>query len=220
MEKSALEKLKSKFIFSIEGNAAAGKTTLIGHLKKTFKDAAFVEEPVNNWQNLDGINLLEKKNEDVKRWGYTFQVHVHITKMNELVKVANTEKNIILVERSKLTDKAFFDINVENNLSTPMEEAIFKNLYEFLSNNVFPKLTGIIYLDIPIEECMKRMKERGRKEEELLSVEYIKQLDRHFKKVIKESGLPVLYLNGKYDLKTELPEIEKKITNFIKEHIK
>ena len=189
-------------------------------MKNVFDDVIFVEEPVKDWQNLDGINLLEKKNEDLKRWGFTFQLHVHITKMNELLKVSNSDKKIILVERSKLTDKAFFDINVENNLSTPMEEAIFNNLYEFLSNNVFPNLTGIIYLDIPIEECIKRMKKRGRKAEELLSVEYIKQLDRHFKKVVNESGIPVLYLNGNYDLKTELPEIEKKITNFIKENIR
>ena len=40
--------------------------------------------------------------------------------MNELIKVANSDKYIVLVERSKLTDKTFFDINVENNLSTPM----------------------------------------------------------------------------------------------------
>ena len=136
-----------------------------------------------------------RKESTLKRWGYTFQVHVHITKMNELIKVANSDKYIILVGRSKLTDKTFFDINVDNNLSTPMEKA-FKNLYQFMDNNAFPKLTGIIYLDIPLEECLKRMKERGRKAVELLSIEYIKhikQLGQHFKKAINESGIPVLY---------------------------
>ena len=77
-----------------------------------------------------------------------------------------------------------------------MEKALFKNLYQFMDNNAFPKLTGIIYLDIPLEECLKRMKERGRKAVELLSIEYIKhikQLGQHFKKAINESGIPVLY---------------------------
>ena len=97
-----------------------------------------------------------------------------------------------------------------------MEKA-FKNLYQFMDNNAFRKLTGIIYLDIPLEECLKRMKE-SRKAVELLSIEYIKQLGQHFKKAINESGIPVLYLNAKYDLNTELPEVETKIANFIKEH--
>ena len=219
MEESALEKLKSKFIFSIEGNIGSGKTTIIRHLQRLYKDVLLVEEPVKDWQNLEGENLLKKKNEDLNRWGYSFEAYVLITKMNELTKVASSDKKIILIERCMLTDKAFFDVNVENNLSTPMEEAMFKNLYEFLSNNVYPRLSGIIYLDTPVEECIKRMKERGRKEEKDIKEDYLAQLDQHFKKVVDESGVPVLYLNGKYDLKNDLPMIEKQLTDFVKEHI-
>ncbi len=219
MEGSALEHLKSKFIFSIEGNIGSGKTTIIHHLQRLYKDVILVEEPVKDWQNLEGENLLKKKNEDLIRWGYSFEAYVLITKMNELTKVADSDKKIILIERCMLTDKAFFDVNVENNLSNPMEEAMFKHLYEFLSNNVYPKLSGIIYLDTPVDECIKRMKERGRKEEKSITAEYLTQLDQHFKDVVNASGIPVLYLNGKYDLKTDLPDIEKKLTDFVKDHI-
>ena len=211
--------MKRKFIFSIEGNIGSGKTTIIHHLQRLYKDVILVEEPVKDWQNLEGENLLKKKNEDLNRWGYSFEAYVLITKMNELTKVAFSDKKIILIERCMLTDKAFFDVNVENNLSTPMEEAMFKNLYEFLSNNVYPKLSGIIYLDTPVDECIRRMKERGRKEEKDIKAEYLTQLDQHFKKVVNESGAPTLYLNGKYDLKKDLPDIEKKLTDFVKEHI-
>ena len=156
MEESALERLKSKFIFSIEGNIGSGKTTIIHHLQRLYKDVILVEEPVKDWQDIEGENLLKKKNEDLNRWGYSFEAYVLITKMNELTKFANSDKKIILIERCMLTDKAFFDVNVENNMSTPMEEAMFNNLYEFLTNNVYPKLNGIIYLDTPVEECIKR----------------------------------------------------------------
>ena len=219
MEESALEKLKSKFIFSIEGNIGSGKTTIIHHLQRLYKDVLLVEEPVKDWQNLEGENLLKKKNEDMLRWGYSFEAYVLITKMNELIKVADSDKKIILIERCMLTDKAFFDVNVENNLCNPMEEAMFKNLYEFLSKTVYPKLCGIIYLDTPVEECIKRMKERGRKEEKTIEAQYLKQLDEHFKKVCNESGVPILYLNGKYDLNTDLQDIEKQLTDFVKENI-
>jgi deoxyadenosine/deoxycytidine kinase len=219
MEQSALEKLKSKYIFSIEGNIGSGKTTIIHHLQRLYKDVILVEEPVKDWQNLEGENLLKKKNEDLNRWGYSFEAYVLITKMNELTKIADSDKKIVLIERCMLTDKAFFDVNVQNGFSTPMEEAMFQNLFEFLSRNIYPKLSGIIYLDTPVEECIKRMEERGRKEEKSIKADYLTQLDQHFKQVVNESGIPTLYLNGKYDLKTDLPKIEKQLSDFVKEHI-
>jgi deoxyadenosine/deoxycytidine kinase len=219
MEQSALEKLKSKYIFSIEGNIGSGKTTIIHHLQRLYKDVLLVEEPVKDWQNLEGENLLKKKNEDLNRWGYSFEAYVLITKMNELTKIADSDKKIVLIERCMLTDKAFFDVNVQNGFSTPMEEAMFQNLFEFLSRNIYPKLSGIIYLDTPVEECIKRMEERGRKEEKSIKADYLTQLDEHFKQVVNGSGIPTLYLNGKYDLKTDLPKIEKQLSDFVKEHI-
>jgi deoxyadenosine/deoxycytidine kinase len=220
MDQTALERLKSKYIFSIEGNIGSGKTTIINHLKRLYGDEVLlVEEPVKDWQNLEGENLLDKKNKDLNRWGYSFEAYVLITKMNELTKVAFSDKKIILIERCMLTDKVFFDINVENGLSNPMEEAMFNNLYEFLSNNVYPKLSGIIYLDTPVDECIKRMIIRGRKEEKSITKEYLTQLDDNFKKVIQESGIPWLKLNGIYDLKNDLEKVDKELMNFMQNHI-
>ena len=220
MEQTALERLKSKYIFSIEGNIGAGKTTIIHHLQQIYGDQVIlVEEPVKDWQNLKGENLLKKKNDDLNRWGYSFEAYVLITKMNELTKVAFSDKKIILIERCMLTDKVFFDINVENGFSNPMEEAMFKNLYEFLSNNVYPKLSGIIYLDTPVEECINRMIKRGRRAEKSLTKEYLTQLDDNFKKVIKESGIPYLKLNGVYDLKNDLGNVQQQLMNFIQNNM-
>ena len=220
MEQTALERLKTKYIFSIEGNIGSGKTTVIHHLQRLYGDQVIlVEEPVKDWQNLEGENLLNKKNEDLNRWGYSFEAYVLITKMNELTKVAFNDKKIILIERCMLTDKVFFDLNVENGLSNPMEEAMFKNLYEFLSKNVYPKLSGIIYLDTPVDECIHRMILRGRKEEKSITKEYLQQLDDNFKKVIKDSGIPYLKLNGLYDLNSDLGKIDHELMDFIQSNM-
>lgn len=215
MELTPLEKLKSKFIFSIEGNIGSGKTTIISHLKRLYKDVLVVEEPVKDWQNIEGSNLLQMKNENMPRWGYSFEAYVLITKMNELTKAANSDAKVILIERCMLTDKAFFDVNAANNLCNPMEVAMFNNLFEFLSSNVYPKLNGIIYLDTPVEVCIERIKQRGRKEENTLSGEYLTQLDETFRKVIKESGVNTLYLNGVYDINTEIDIIEGQLRDFV-----
>ena len=220
MEQTALERLKTKYIFSIEGNIGSGKTTVIHHLQRLYGDQVIlVEEPVKDWQNLEGENLLDKKNKDLNRWGYSFEAYVLITKMNGLTKVAFNDKKIILIERCMLTDKVFFDLNVENGLSNPMEEAMFKNLYEFLSKNVYPKLSGIIYLDTPVDECIHRMILRGRKEEKSITKEYLQQLDDNFKKVIKDSGIPYLKLNGLYDLNSDLGKIDHELMDFIQSNM-
>ena len=220
MEQTALERLKTKYIFSIEGNIGSGKTTVIHHLQRLYGDQVIlVEEPVKDWQNLEGENLLDKKNKDLNRWGYSFEAYVLITKMNELTKVAFNDKKIILIERCMLTDKVFFDLNVENGLSNPMEEAMFKNLYEFLQKNVYPKLSGIIYLDTPVDECIHRMILRGRKEEKSITKEYLQQLDDNFKKVIKDSGIPYLKLNGLYDLNSDLGKIDHELMDFIQSNM-
>ena len=219
MEETALEKLKHKYIFSIEGNIGSGKTTIIHHLQRLYKDVILVEEPVKDWQNIEGENLLSKKNDDLNRWGYSFEAYVLITKMNELTKAALSDQKIILIERCMLTDKAFFDVNVENGLSTPMEIAMFSNLYEFLSKNVYPKMNGIIYLDTPVEECASRMKKRGREGEQNISLEYLNQLNDHFKKVVNESKIPVLYLDGIYDLEKDIGKVEEQLKDFVKNHI-
>ena len=220
MEQTALERLKTKYIFSIEGNIGSGKTTVIHHLQRLYGDQVIlVEEPVKDWQNLEGENLLDKKNKDLNRWGYSFEAYVLITKMNELTKVAFNDKKLILIERCMLTDKVFFDLNVENGLSNPMEEAMFKNLYEFLSKNVYPKLSGIIYLDTPVDECIHRMILRGRKEEKSITKEYLQQLDDNFKKVIKDSGIPYLKLNGLYDLNSDLGKIDHELMDFIQSNM-
>ena len=139
--------------------------------------------------------------------------------MNELTKVAFSDKKIILIERCMLTDKVFFDINVENGFSNPMEEAMFKNLYEFLSNNVYPKLSGIIFLDTSVDECLKRIEKRGRSEEVNLERKYLMQLNDAFLDLIVKCNVPILRLDGNYDLKEGFNDIGIKLFEFIKKQI-
>ena len=216
MEQTALERLKSKYIFSIEGNIGSGKTTVIHHLQRIFGDQVIlVEEPVKDWQNLEGENLLNKKNEDLNRWGYSFEAYVLITKMNELTKNAFSDKKIILIERCMLTDKVFFDINVENGFSNPMEEAMFKNLYEFLSNNVYPKLSGIIYLDTPVEECIRRITKRNRGEECTIEKSYLNQIKNKMDEMCNDSSMIIIRIDGMYDCERDVKRVCDDIKRYL-----
>jgi tRNA A37 threonylcarbamoyladenosine biosynthesis protein TsaE len=56
---SLIEKIKTKKIYALEGNIGAGKTTIMKIIGQYFTSVEFVEEPVKDWQNLGGMNLLE-----------------------------------------------------------------------------------------------------------------------------------------------------------------
>lgn len=215
MKQEKLDKLLKKKIFSIEGNIGAGKTTIIQMLKNMYNNAILVEEPVEQWTNISGNNLLKKKIEDIPRWGYSFESYVLVTKMNELIKSADSEKDIILIERCMLTDKAFFDVNVENGLTTPMEEAMFNHFYDFLNNFVYPKLCGIIYISTPSQKCVERIKKRARKGESTISIDYLNQLNDAFIKVINDSKIETIYINGEYDLERDCEAITNQLKEFI-----
>lgn len=57
-------------IISVEGNIGAGKSTLLSLL-----DMEVIKEPVDEWENTGGKNILEKYYEDPKRWAFTFQLN-------------------------------------------------------------------------------------------------------------------------------------------------
>ena len=58
-EQSAIEKIKTKKIYALEGNIGAGKTTILKVIGRQFKDIEFIEEPVKQYKNLGSINLLD-----------------------------------------------------------------------------------------------------------------------------------------------------------------
>ncbi len=159
MNQTPIQKLKSKKIYTIEGNIGAGKTTILNIIGKNFDDVTFVEEPVSQWQNLGGENLLEKFYQDPERWGFTFEFYSMLSKIKCLMKAADSEKNIIIIERSILSNKIFIDISKEMNKLNDLEYGMLINTYNFYKQNVYPILNGIIYLNTPVDVCVQEIEE-------------------------------------------------------------
>ena len=82
-------------------------------MSKNLKDVEFVEEPVKQWQNLGGENLLESFYKDPERWGFSFEFYSMLTKIQALLKAAESDKPIIIIERSILSNKLFMDLSKE-----------------------------------------------------------------------------------------------------------
>lgn len=207
MKENFWSKLKNKRIYSIEGNIGAGKSTLINKIGLSIKDVEFIKEPVGVWENLGGENLLKKFYEDPIRWGYSFEAYVMQSKVEALMKGAKTEKPIIMVERSILSNKVFFELSAELGKLDLMEHHMLLNIFEFYTNFLYPKLSGIVYLETPLEECIRRIKKRNRCGEEEVDRNYLGLVEDKFNQFINNTDIPILRIDGFYDYDNALNQI-------------
>ena len=214
-EQSAIEKIKSKKIYALEGNIGAGKTTLLKIIGNNFKDIEFVEEPVNQWQNLGGMNLLDSFYKDPKRWGFSFEFFSMLTKIKALLNAANSDKPIIIIERSILSNKVFMDISKELEKLDKMEYHMLLNTYKFYVQHVYPQLAGIIYLDTPVNECIKRITKRNRGEECTIEKSYLELLKNKFDELANSSTMIVIRIDGLYDCKRDYSRVCEHISSYL-----
>jgi len=214
-DQTAIENIKKKKIYALEGNIGAGKTTVLKIIGKHFKDVEFVEEPVKQWQNLGGMNLLDAFYTDPKRWGFSFEFFSMLTKLKALLKAANTDKPIIIIERSILSNKIFIDISKELGKLDKMEYRMLMNTYDFYLQHVYPQLAGIIYLDTPVEECIRRITKRNRGEECSIEKSYLELLKNKFDEMANSSAMIVIKIDGMYDCERDSVRLCDNISSYL-----
>ena len=106
MASSSVE--KKPFVVSIEGNIGSGKSTMLKHFNK-LEDVELLPEPVSEWCDLKGHNLLAMLYENPHRWSFQFQSYIQLTRL-KLLK-SPSEKRVKLLERSIQNNRfCFFEL--------------------------------------------------------------------------------------------------------------
>ena len=212
---SAIEKIKSKKIYALEGNIGSGKTTIMKIISIHFKDVEFIEEPVKQWQNLGGMNLLDSFYSDPKRWGFSFEFFSMLTKIESLLKAAESDKPIIIIERSIFSNRVFMDLSKELGKLDTMEYCMLTNVYNFYLTHVYPQISGIIYLDTPVEECINRITRRNRGEECSIEKSYLDAIKNKMDEMCNSSTMIVIRIDGMYDCNRDV----KRVCDDINRHL-
>ena len=198
-DKSLIEKIKTKKIYALEGNIGAGKTTMMKIIGQYFTSVEFVEEPVSQWQNLGVMNLLDSFYSDPERWGFSFEFYSMLSKIKALLNAANSDKPVIVIERSILSNKVFMDLSHELGKLEEIEYTMLMNTYHFYLQHVYPQLSGIIYLDTPVDECIKRITKRNRGEECTIERSYLQCIKEKMDQLCNSSTMNVIRIDGMYD---------------------
>ncbi|MCQ2818431.1 MAG: deoxynucleoside kinase, partial [archaeon] len=131
-----------------------------------------------------------------------------------LINAAKTEKPIIMVERSLLSNKVFFDVSASLGKLDKMEHQMLLVNYDFYTTHLYPALAGIIYLRTPLEECIKRVKRRSRSGEEEIDRAYLSVLDQSFNQFIDSLKIPKLDITESYDI-SDAGNVIAKINDFM-----
>ena len=175
--------LATKPTLSLEGNIAAGKSTMLRHLANE-PNICPVHEPVGVWQSVgpSKTNLLHLFYSDPNRWAFTFQAYAFLSRAKAAashVRDAQTPTSAaFMLERSLHSDKQCFAQNAYNNgLFQEVEMAIYDDFYSWiLSETPSVQSDGFVYLRASPETCLCRSQKRARDEESALSLEYLHQL--------------------------------------------
>jgi deoxyadenosine/deoxycytidine kinase len=169
-------------IVYVEGLIGAGKSTLLRTISDVFPKSKVmvIYEPVHKWEESGVLKLFYS---DPKRWAYTFQTYVCVTRVQAihdairiLSKCEYDALEYIFVERSMFSDKYFFmnnlwktgDVN-ENEIKLYDE---WWSMWKRTLPDEFSKTYSFLYIKPSMDMVMTRVRKRSRDGEESVNVEY------------------------------------------------
>lgn len=208
-----LAKIKNERVYDmivIEGVVGVGKSSLMYILGE--KGYTEFEEPV-----VDNP-ILDKFYHDRTRYSFPLQVFF-LNKRFEHIKKATEVENAVM-DRSIYGDAIFARMLNLNGEMSDEEFAIYAELLENMLEHVqAPKL--MVYLEVSVDEAMRRIHKRGRDYELIVEREYWERLNQEYEDYFGQYTLsPLLRINvDNLDFENN-PEDRAYVLNLINEKLK
>lgn len=157
---------------AIAGNIGSGKTTLAQKLGKHY-----------NWdvqlESVEDNPYLADFYKDMDRWAFHLQVYFLNSRFNQVARIRESKRGTIQ-DRTIYEDAHIFASNLYK--SGNISDRDYKNyraLFESMIRHVTPP-DLLIYLKADIPKLVGNIQKRGRDYEELIRIEYLKNLNEHY----------------------------------------
>jgi deoxyadenosine/deoxycytidine kinase len=164
----------AKKYIAVAGNMGSGKSSLVDFLCRHFDLKPFFEP--------NDINpFLEPFYKDMKRWAFHSQMHF-LTHKFRIHRELDDYPETVVQDRSIYEDAEIFAYNLYRQKCMGEEEYnTYRNLYEVMVKTIRPP-DILIYLSCPLRTLKKRIAKRGRAMEKSVPDEYLKRLERYYKR--------------------------------------
>ncbi|XP_046818796.1 deoxynucleoside kinase-like isoform X2 [Vespa crabro] len=211
MSRTPCKTYKRPFTVCVEGNIGSGKTTFLNHFK-SYENTVVLQEPVELWRDVAGVNLLELMYKDPKRYAFIFQSNVQLTMLQ--LHTYKTQLPYKVMERSVYSARLFIENMKRNKILQDIEVVVLEEWFDWCIKNANIETDLIIYLRTSPEIVYQRMRIRARKEENLVSLEYLKRIHEiHDEWLLYQSlfslPAPVIILDGNKSIEEMVVEFEK-----------
>ena len=190
-------------IISIEGNIGAGKSTLYEQLRTMYRDnprIVFVDEPVDEWNTIvdeSGTTILQRYYENQEKYAFSFQIMALGTRLSLMKKALATDCDIIIMERSIITDSNIFaKMLFDDGKINLIEYKIYMKWFIEYTHNL-PHI-NIVYVKTDPSVVYERVLKRGRAGE-TIPLEYLVKCHEYHEKWLNSSKTPIAYklqING------------------------
>jgi len=180
---------KMPIIYCIDGNIGAGKSTLLKELEN--RGYFVFQEELSDWGE-----LLDRFYSDEKRWMCSLQTAILHSMHQQYLQIQTLSHDVVFVERSPQSSMIFVKNGVRQGFMDAEETRIVENLYELLKWSPYMSF----YVNTPVDLCYERVKNRNRRCENQISVEYLTFLHDEYSRTY--SRCDHLMLNGTLDTRT------------------
>ncbi|CAB3251868.1 unnamed protein product [Arctia plantaginis] len=203
---------KRPFRVSIEGNIGSGKSTCIKFFDK-YPNVDKHGEPLNEWRNVSGHNLLGLMYSDINKWTFPFQHYVHLSRLKiQTSAPSNPNITVKMFERSVQNSRHCFVENAkkQNFLEDPEYQTLIA-WFDYTEKCLDISLDLIVYLRTTPEVVFERVIKRGRAEESEVSLEYLQEVHDSYEHWLSlpDVGCEVLTIDANRGLDCVIEDLER-----------
>ncbi|XP_041978020.1 deoxynucleoside kinase-like [Aricia agestis] len=203
---------KRPFRVSIEGNIGSGKSTCIKHFHK-YKNVESHPEPIKEWRDVSGHNLLGLLYSDMNQWSFAFQHYVHLSRLKiQTSPPSNSNITVKMFERSVQNSRHCFVENAKKqNFLEEAEYQVLLEWFDYTEKNLDISLDLIVYLKTNPKIVWERMMKRGRAEEAEVPLEYLEQVHESYENWLSspDVGCEVLTIDADRSLDQVIADLER-----------
>jgi len=168
----------------VEAIIGAGKTTFCREVGRRLS-LRVIEEPVKD------NPILGKFYQDQKTWAFPLQMY-YLEKRKLAQQLAAIEATGVggykgaILDRSISGDRVFAKMHTKAGNIHPLCWQVYEDSYNGACRTLLPP-TKLIFLDVQPETAYERMRARGRKEEEGVPIEYLRELREGYNELLHEA---------------------------------